>query len=87
MEASFRIFFSLLEVGSIQCLNLNFRAPDYFNKGWMAKIKLDEVTNWRLKVHTCMQGYHIVKLLQLRMQEKKCLVAFEDQENNTQKSC
>lgn len=53
----------------------------------MAKIKLDEVTNWRLKVHACMQGYHIVKLLQLRIQEKKCLVAFEDQENNTQKSC
>lgn len=25
-------------------------APDYFNEGWMAKIKLDEVTNWRLKV-------------------------------------
>lgn len=83
MEASFRIFFSLLEVGSIQCLNFTFRAPDYFNEGWMAKIKLDEVTNWRLKVHTCMQGYHIVKVLQLC---KKCLVAFEDQENNTQKS-
>lgn len=53
MEASFRIFFSLLEVGSIQCLNFTFRAPDYFNEGWMAKIKLDEVTNWRLKVHVC----------------------------------
>lgn len=52
----------------------------------MAKIKLDEVTNWRLKVHTSMQGYHIVKVLQLCIQEKKCLVAFEDQENNTQKS-
>lgn len=50
----------------------------------MAKIKLDEVTNWRLKVHTCMQGYNIVKVLQLCIQKKKCLVAFEDQENNTQ---
>nr|XP_022318582.1 protein Hook homolog 3-like [Crassostrea virginica] len=29
---------------------LNQIAPDYFNEGWMAKIKLDEVTNWRLKV-------------------------------------
>lgn len=33
-----------------------------------------------------MQGYHFVKVLQFCIQEKKCLVAFEDQENNTQKS-
>lgn len=72
-----------MEVGSIQCLHFTFRAPDYFNEGWMAKIKLDEVTNWRLKVH--MQGYHIVTVLQLHIQEKKCKVDFKDQENNTQK--
>ncbi|XP_048759175.2 protein Hook homolog 3-like isoform X2 [Ostrea edulis] len=29
---------------------LNQIVPDYFNEGWMSKIRLDEVTNWRLKV-------------------------------------
>eukprot|EP00105_Crassostrea_gigas_P024105 XP_011444240.1 PREDICTED: protein Hook homolog 3 isoform X1 [Crassostrea gigas] len=36
--------------GVVMAQVLNQIAPDYFNEGWMAKIKLDEVTNWRLKV-------------------------------------
>lgn len=29
---------------------LNQIAPDYFNEAWLAKIKSEDVTNWRLKV-------------------------------------